>query len=159
MLDPRHSNGKADRHHQRDFEDAFRRETGYPDELPAPLRSLKLAHLLDSKYEIAGIRFGLDALIGLVPVVGDTVTFALGALIVWDAVRLGARAAVVARMLLNLTIDWLIGLVPGVDLILDVLFKANRKNAELLEREWRAGRLSKASPWRETSQRGSPAFA
>ena len=106
---------------------------------PAGLpRSLALAKWLDSRYRVPGtrIRFGWDSILGLVPVVGDTVATGLGALIVGDAVRMGVRKRVIARMGANLAMDWLLGLVPVVDVIADVAFKANNRNAVLLHREW-----------------------
>ncbi|MEZ6233351.1 MAG: DUF4112 domain-containing protein [Phycisphaerales bacterium] len=106
-----------------------------PVELP---RSLALAAWLDSRFRIPGtrIRFGWDSIIGLVPVVGDTVATGLGALIVADAVRLGVRRRAIAQMGANLAIDWVLGLVPVVDVVADVAFKANKRNARLLRREW-----------------------
>lgn len=111
---------------------ARRRE---PEALP---RSLALAKLLDSQFTVPGttIQFGWDAIIGLIPVVGDTVSTGLGTLIVADAVKLGARKRVVAKMLWNLGVDWVLGLVPVVDVVADVWYKANAKNAALLKEEW-----------------------
>ncbi|MCA9443615.1 MAG: DUF4112 domain-containing protein [Candidatus Omnitrophica bacterium] len=108
-------------------------------------RIAKLADLLDNRYRIPGtpIRVGWDPIIGLIPVVGDTLTAGLGGFIVREAIRLGARKRVILRMLFNLFLDWLIGLVPFIDILLDMGFKANAKNARLLVREWEAGRLKK----------------
>ncbi|MCA9412459.1 MAG: DUF4112 domain-containing protein [Candidatus Omnitrophica bacterium] len=108
-------------------------------------RVSRLANLLDSRYRIPGtvLRIGWDPIIGLIPVVGDTLTAGLGAYIVREAIRLGARKRVILRMLFNLFLDWLIGLVPFIDILLDMGFKANAKNARLLVREWEAGRLKK----------------
>jgi hypothetical protein len=96
---------------------------------------VRLAELLDSRFRIpgTGIRFGLDPIIGLIPVVGDTVTLAAGAAIVLEARRLGLPRAVLLRMLGNLGIDWLVGLVPLADLVLDTAFRANVRNVRLLE--------------------------
>ena len=95
----------------------------------------KSAHLLDSAWRVPGtkIRFGLDPLIGLVPVLGDTVTFAVGLLMLREARRLELGTAVKARMIWNLIVDWLAGLVPGLDIILDTAVKAHTKNARLLK--------------------------
>lgn len=125
---------------------------------PEPLpRSLALARLLDARFRIPGlgVRFGLDPIIGLLPVAGDTVALALGLLIVADAARLGVRSAVLLRMLGNLGLDWVVGLLPGLDLVFDVLFKANLRNARLLEQEWVAGRLRR----RGAVRRARPARA
>lgn len=106
-------------------------------------RITALADLLDSRFEIPGlgVRIGLDAIVGLVPVIGDTATTVAGAFIVAEAVRLGARKRVLARMSANLALDWLIGLVPVADIFFDVAYKANNRNARLLLREHQRGKL------------------
>ncbi len=100
-----------------------------------------LANLLDQRFRLPGtpVRFGYDSIVGLLPVVGDSATALIGLYIVVEAVRLGTRKRVVARMLLNIVVDWLLGLVPLLDIVLDVAFKANLRNARLLERELRRG--------------------
>lgn len=100
---------------------------------PAPWVS-HLAHWMDTAFRLPGtqIRFGLDTLIGIIPVAGDTLTAFIGALMIREAIRLGLGGRVIARMVWNLVLDWLVGLVPFVDLILDTSFKAHTKNAKLL---------------------------
>lgn len=107
---------------------------------------LRLARLLDSRYRIPGtpVRFGLDPIIGLIPGLGDTITAVIGATMIREAVRLDLGSGVIGRMVLNLGADWLLGLVPGLDLILDTVFKAHERNARLLleanaERQKRRG--------------------
>jgi hypothetical protein len=97
----------------------------------------RLARWLDAAFEIpgTGIRVGLDPLLGLVPGLGDVAGSALGAWIVVIAHRLGAPASVVARMGLNLVVDAVIGVVPFLGDVLDVAWRANLRNAALLE-EW-----------------------
>jgi uncharacterized protein DUF4112 len=94
-----------------------------------------LATLLDTALVIpgTGVRFGLDVLIGLVPVVGDIITTALSLFIVHEAYQLGAPGHVMARMLGNVALD--VGAVPLVGDAFDVLWRANRRNVLLL-REW-----------------------
>lgn len=101
-----------------------------------------LATWLDSRWRIPGTswRFGLDGLIGLVPGIGDTVTLLLSLYVVALGVRLGASPATVLRMLANVALDALIGAVPVIGDIADVAFKANRRNLDLLRREF-AGRM------------------
>ncbi|QKK07299.1 MAG: DUF4112 domain-containing protein [Planctomycetota bacterium] len=96
-----------------------------------------MARLLDSQFGVpgTGVRFGLDTVLGLLPVAGDTVTFAMGALIVREGVRLGVRKRVLARMVGNLALDWVVGLVPVADIVFDTWYKAHAKNLALLERE------------------------
>jgi hypothetical protein len=96
-----------------------------------------LATLLDTALVIPGtsVRFGLDALIGLFPVVGDIITTALSLFIVHEAYQLGAPGHVIARMLGNVVLDGVFGAVPLVGDAFDVLWRANRRNMLLL-REW-----------------------
>ena len=92
----------------------------------------RLAQLLDTEFEFAGIRFGLDAIIGLIPVLGDSIAALIGLYPLYVAKQHKLGFLVRARMLLNLIIDWLIGVVPIVGDILDVAFKANIRNAKIL---------------------------
>ncbi len=96
-----------------------------------------LATLLDTVLVIpgTGIRFGLDALIGFFPVLGDTITTALSPFIVHEAYQLGAPGHVIARMLGNVALDGVLGAVPLVGDVFDVLWRANRRNVRLLL-EW-----------------------
>jgi Domain of unknown function (DUF4112) len=102
----------------------------------------KLATLLDTALVIPGtnIRFGADALVGLVPGIGDAITTILSAYIVYEAHRLGAPAHLITRMIANVAVDSLITAVPVAGSVADVFFRANRRNMRLL-REWfdRAG--------------------
>jgi hypothetical protein len=97
----------------------------------------RLATLLDTALVIpgTGVRFGLDALIGFFPVVGDTITTALSLFIVHEAYQLGAPGHVIARMLGNVALDGVLGAVPLVGDAFDVLWRANRRNVRLLM-EW-----------------------
>jgi len=96
-----------------------------------------LATLLDTALVIpgTGIRFGLDALIGFFPVLGDTITTALSLFIVHEAYQLGAPGHVIARMLGNVALDGVLGAVPLVGDVFDVLWRTNRRNVRLLL-EW-----------------------
>jgi len=95
-----------------------------------------LASLLDSVLLIPGtnIRFGLDALIGLVPGIGDVVTTLISLYIVHEAYELGVPRHVIVRMLANVAVDGLFGAVPLVGDAFDVMWRANLKNLELLRR-------------------------
>lgn len=99
--------------------------------------SRQLARVMDDAVTIPGTRIGvgLDAVIGLVPGIGDAVGSALSSVIVRDAIRARVPMVVLARMGLNLVIDALLGLVPGLGDLLDVAHRANRKNLRLLLRE------------------------
>ncbi len=100
-------------------------------------RANALAHALDTAFRIPGtpIRFGWDAVLGLVPVLGDSVGAVLGAYPILEGRRLGIRKRALSKMIWRLVLDWLLGLVPLLDLVLDVGYKANKRNAEHLARE------------------------
>ncbi len=89
---------------------------------------------MDDAVTVPGTRIGvgLDALIGLVPVVGDVLGSALSSVIIRDSILARVPMTVLARMGLNLIIDAMLGLVPGIGDLLDVAHRANRKNLRLL---------------------------
>jgi Domain of unknown function (DUF4112) len=94
----------------------------------------RLASLLDTRFVIpfTKFRFGADSLIGLAPGFGDAITTALSLYIVYEAHRLGAPKTVLARMLGNVAIDGVIGIVPVAGDVFDVLWRANRRNVRIL---------------------------
>jgi uncharacterized protein DUF4112 len=96
-----------------------------------------LAHLLDRAFRVPGTqwRFGLDAIIGLVPGLGDMVGSLIGGYSIWIARELGAPASIQLRMLMNLTIDAVLGIVPFAGDLFDFAFKAHSRNQALLE-QW-----------------------
>jgi len=95
-----------------------------------------LAQVMDSNFRVPGtpLRFGWDTVLGLAPGLGDALTSAISLLIVHHAWETKAPAHVIARMLGNVAIDFVLGVVPLVGDLFDLVFKANRKNAMLLER-------------------------
>lgn len=95
-----------------------------------------LAKLLDVAFIMPGtnIRYGIDGLIGLIPVIGDLITTAISLWIVREARALGAPWHVTARMLGNVALDGVVGLVPVAGDAFDVMFKANIRNMRLLRR-------------------------
>ena len=97
--------------------------------------------LLDSAFRVpgTGIRFGLDAIVGLIPGLGDLSTPAFAALLLLQAVRMRVPLVVQARMVLNAGFDMLIGLVPILGDLVDIGWKANLRNLALLERHARPG--------------------
>ncbi len=99
------------------------------------------AYLLDSVFRVPGtrIRFGFDALVGLIPGLGDLSAPAFAVVILITAFRFRVPAVVQARMVLNAAIDMLIGLVPLLGDVADIAWKANLKNLALLERHARPG--------------------
>jgi hypothetical protein len=96
-----------------------------------------LATLMDTAFTIPGtnIRFGIDALIGLVPGIGDVITTAMSAWLIHQARQLGAPKHLIARMIGNTALDGVVGIVPFLGDAFDVMFRANRRNMKLL-RDW-----------------------
>ncbi len=104
-------------------------------ELQADLeRARRLARLLDSEFSIAGFRFGMDAVVGLIPVVGDTVGLLAGLYPIYVVRRHGLNKSYERRMIANLLLDYVGGLLPLVGDVFDAWFKANLMNVQLLER-------------------------
>jgi hypothetical protein len=96
----------------------------------------RLAVLLDAAVEIPGIRVrvGLDALLGLLPGVGDVLSALVPAYTIVHAARRRVPPGVLARMGLNWAIDALIGTIPLLGDLFDIGWKANLRNIDLLER-------------------------
>ena len=95
-----------------------------------------MAKLLDVAFILPGtnIRYGIDGIIGLIPVVGDIIATALSLWLVREARALGAPWHVTARMLGNVAFQGVVGTVPVAGDAFDVLFRANMRNARLLRR-------------------------
>ena len=106
-----------------------------PEAHEARERLKKLAWLLDSSISIPGTRYtvGLDALVGLIPVLGDLIGVALSSFILAEANRLGAPKSVLWRMAGNVGIEGVVGMVPFAGDVLDAVFKANQRNVKLLD--------------------------
>jgi len=92
---------------------------------------------MDGLFEIPVVRqkVGLDALIGMVPVLGDLVSAGVGLYLVFEARELGASRWLQARMVGNLLLDFLVGAVPLLGDFFDVLFRAHQRNLRLLQKE------------------------
>ncbi|MFB6206529.1 MAG: DUF4112 domain-containing protein [Haloglomus sp.] len=80
---------------------------------------------------VVGVRVGLDPILGVLPVAGDSVTALLGCYIVVESARLGVSYWTVARMLLNILLDTAVGSVPLVGDLFDVFFRSHRRNVNL----------------------------
>jgi hypothetical protein len=111
-----------------------RNTTGLRSDDLAALR--QLSRLMDSVFEIPGlkVRFGVDAILGLIPGLGDLASSAVALIILKAAAQNGVPRVAMARMGFNLLVDWLVGSVPFLGDVFDIYWKANQKNVELLER-------------------------
>jgi hypothetical protein len=92
--------------------------------------------MLEGLFVIPGTkrRVGLDSLVGLIPVVGDIATAAMGAWIVWEARNLGMSKWQITRMAANVGVDTLIGAIPFAGDLFDFLYKSNTKNLRIIRK-------------------------
>ena len=119
-----------------DVDASGRVESVRSEEADRVRRSLQqLAWLLDSSLPIPGTRLtvGLDALIGLFPVIGDLIGVALSSYILSQAARLGAPRSVLSRMAFNIAVEGVVGIIPFAGDVFDAAFKANQRNVQLLD--------------------------
>jgi hypothetical protein len=95
-----------------------------------------LAQLLDVAFVLPGtnVRYGIDGLIGLIPVIGDIITTAISLWLVREARALGAPWHLTMRMLGNVALDGAVGIVPLIGDAFDVMFRANVRNVKMLQR-------------------------
>ncbi|MBS7668243.1 DUF4112 domain-containing protein [Croceicoccus gelatinilyticus] len=92
--------------------------------------------VLERAFVIPGVnyRVGLDSVVGLVPVVGDLITAAMGAYIVWEARNLGIPKWKLWRMAANIGFDTAVGAIPVVGDAFDLLFRSNTKNLKIIKK-------------------------
>lgn len=92
--------------------------------------------VLERAFVIPGINrpIGLDAIVGLIPVVGDVVTASMGAWLVWEARNLGMPKFHLMRMIGNIGIDTAIGAIPLVGDLFDFAFRSNSRNLRIIKR-------------------------
>jgi hypothetical protein len=97
-------------------------------------RIRKLAHVMDSAVVIpgTGIRFGVDPVLGLAPVIGDAVAKVISAFIIYEAHRLGLPKRKLLRMGGNLLVDFAFGSVPLAGNVFDVFWRANNRNLKMI---------------------------
>lgn len=109
-------------------------ETVSSDELAARKRLEQVASWMDDRWRIpfTPIRFGLDALLGLVPFAGDLVGGLLSLWVVSEGVRLGTPRRLILRMLGNVLLEVGVGAVPVLGDVFDLYWKASRRNLRLL---------------------------
>lgn len=104
------------------------------------IRRMELvARILDTAFVVPGTtqRFGIDAIIGLVPGVGDVVTTLFSSYIIWEARNLGVSRFAIARMLANLAIHASVGALPLVGDLFDAFFRVNQRNMRIVHSQLR----------------------
>jgi hypothetical protein len=109
-----------------------------------------LAWLLDNSIPVPGSggrRFGIDALIGFVPVIGDLFGGMMSLIVIWRGSRMGLPRIVVLRMLTNAAVDFVIGAVPLAGDAFDLWFKVNERNLGLIRRHLERPDTSTRNDW------------
>lgn len=106
------------------------------DPLSVRRRVEALERVLEGAFALPGTsrRFGLDAVVGLVPVAGDLVSAALGLYLVWEARNLGMSKWQLARMTANVGFDTLVGAIPVAGDVFDFLFRSNTRNLRIIRK-------------------------
>ncbi|MEM6766836.1 MAG: DUF4112 domain-containing protein [Bacteroidota bacterium] len=101
-----------------------------------------ITSLMDNKFRLpfTQFRFGLDPIIGLVPLAGNIMGFLISGLIIISMVRYGTSFKLLLLMLGNIILDFLVGLIPVLGIIFDVGYKANRRNYHLLDEHYEEGK-------------------
>lgn len=116
------------------FQDPIRPPRIQYADSPRLLKIRYMSRLLDQSIVLpGGFKIGLDPLIGLIPGLGDIVATGLSFYIVYQAARLGIPKRILARMCGNIIIEGLVGEIPLIGDIFDAVYKANYRNAQLVE--------------------------
>lgn len=104
------------------------------DAASARRRIEAMEQLLERSFSIGGYKVGLDSIAGLVPVVGDFVTAAMGMYLVWEARNLGMPKWKLWRMTGNVALDTAVGAIPVVGDVVDFVFRSNTRNLRIVKR-------------------------
>jgi hypothetical protein len=120
--------------------------TSYAEELKWLDRT---SAFLDNRFRIPGtnIRFGADFLIGLIPYVGDVISFAISGLLLIVMARKGASGMVLVKMVWNVWLDGAVGTIPILGDIFDLSYKANIRNLNLLQEHYQEGEHQGSAWW------------
>lgn len=94
----------------------------------------RLITLMDMKFNVLGIKFGIDPLLDVIPGFGNILGVALSCYLFWIAVRLHVPQWVYVRMAWNIGLDYILGAIPYIGIVADLFYRSNVKNFVLLER-------------------------
>lgn len=102
----------------------------------------RIANLMDSRFVIPGtkIRYGIDPLLSLFPIFGDLFTYLISGYLIYIMHTQGASRKVVIKMMLNSTLDAIIGSIPLIGSVFDVFYRANDRNVRLLHEHYLEGK-------------------
>jgi hypothetical protein len=101
-----------------------------------------IAHLMDSKYKIPGtrFRFGLDPILGFIPILGDATSAIISGGLIMYMIRFGVSRKIIYLMLVNTVLDATIGSIPVIGWVFDFYYKANNRNIKLLKEHYHEGK-------------------
>ncbi len=102
----------------------------------------KISRVMDSKFSIPGtnIRFGVDPILSLFPVLGDLFTFLISGSLIYMMHTRGASRKVVIKMIMNSTLDAMVGAIPLIGTVFDVFYRSNDRNVRLLKEHYFEGK-------------------
>jgi hypothetical protein len=100
------------------------------------LRLKLLSERLDDSIKIPGTnqKIGIDAIVGIIPILGDFIGIIFSTYIMYSGIKMGVSSKIVKKMATNIAIDFIIGSIPIIGDIFDALWKANKRNVELIEK-------------------------
>lgn len=119
----------------------------------------QLAKLLDTRFSLFGVRFGVDSVLGLIPVAGDITTGAAGLYALGHAFRLDLPKRAKAHIVWNILFDTALGSIPVVGDIFDFFFKSNTKNFKVVEKHLRKKAERQARERQKAQERGAREIA
>jgi len=99
------------------------------------LRLKLLSERLDNSIKIPGTnqKIGIDAIVGIIPILGDFIGVIFSTYIMYSGIKMGVSSKIVKKMAANIAIEFIIGSIPIIGDIFDALWKANKRNVELIE--------------------------
>lgn len=100
----------------------------------------RVSKYMDTKYSIAGFRFGWDPLLNLFPFLGKPVTFLISLFLVFVMWRNGASGLLLLKMFKNIFVDAILGSIPLIGVFFDFTYRANSKNVKLLQEYYEDGK-------------------
>jgi hypothetical protein len=118
-----------------------------PNSRPLPAWVEKLAWVLDSVFEVPGTgrRVGIDGMLTFIPVIGDAAGLSLSMIVVAAGIASGVSIPTIVRMMLNVGLETLVGLVPFAGALFDMAYKANERNVALIEADLADRKATKRS--------------
>jgi hypothetical protein len=94
-----------------------------------------IVNLLENRFKILGYKFGIDPLIGFIPVLGDLIPFLISGYLIWIAYTEGLSYKIIGKMVFLVFLDFIIGIIPFIGDAFDFVFRAHLKNLEILKKE------------------------